>query len=178
MPVPPDLTAMANELAEYTPEEMAELKALGEAGMESDIIEASVRTLIYLLPRVKNPHRPGQAEKEIALFSGVVRQLEDILSYLLQKKDYDLATEIIKAFHLPVDPTFKPRMREALKKTASRASIVSAIADLRKYRQGLSRIPSGYAYRVRCRAGGDGSPAGAPGRGTGPGGAVVLTSIS
>jgi hypothetical protein len=145
-PLPPDLTSLANELAEYTPDEMEQLKALGEAGMESDIITAAVRTLVHLLTRVKNPNRPGQAEKERALFSGVVHQLEDLLSYLLQKKDYDLATEIVKAFHFPVDATFKPRMAEALKKAVPQASIVSAITDLRKCEKNSPEYRSLHAF--------------------------------
>jgi HEAT repeat protein len=145
-PIPPDLTTIAHDLAEYTPGEMAQLKALSEAGMESDIIEASVRTLIYLMTRVRNPHLPGQADKEISLFSGVVHQLEDVLIYLLQKKDYDRATEIIKAFHLPVDAPFKPRIMEALRKTSSRASIASAIADLRKYDKNSPEYRRSYAF--------------------------------
>lgn len=145
-PVPPDLTSLVNELAEYTQDEMAQLKALGEAGMESDIIIAAVRTLIHLLTRVKNPNRPGQAEKEMALFSGVVHQLEDILGYLLQKKEYELATEIIKAFHLPVDASFKPRMSEALRKAVPQASIVSAITDLRQHDKSSPEYQRLYAF--------------------------------
>ena len=45
-----------------------------------------------------------------------------MLSYLQKKKDYDLAAVIIKAFHIAVDPIFKPRMTEALKKTASKSA--------------------------------------------------------
>ncbi|MGE5807984.1 MAG: HEAT repeat domain-containing protein [Nitrospirota bacterium] len=145
-PLPPDLTSIANELAEYTPNEMEQLKALGEAGMESDVITATVRTLIHLLTRIKNPNRPGQAEKEMTLFSGVVRQLEDILGYLLQNKSFGLATDIIKAFHLPVDAAFKPRISEAMKKAVPQDSIVSAIAELRKHEKDSPEYRTAYAF--------------------------------
>jgi hypothetical protein len=133
VPISQDLIGITKELAEYSPEEMAELKTLGDAGMESDIIDAAVRTLIFLIPLVKSPRRSAPEEKEITRFSGVIRQLEDMLSYLLQKKNYELATRIIRAFNLPADPAFKPRMMEALRKTTSKAAIVAAIGEMRKH---------------------------------------------
>ena len=54
------------------------------------------------------------------------------LSYLLQKNNYDLATRVLKALHMPVDPEFKPRMAEALKKTATKPIVKSTITDMRK----------------------------------------------
>ena len=145
-PLPPDLIAIAKRLAEYSPEELAELEAIGRLGMESDIIEASVRTLLSLLSSVRNPLRTTPTEKEIDLFSGVVHQLEDLLNYLLKKKDFAFAGQIIEAFHLPVEPAFQPRMREALKKTAPRNIIVLAIEDLRKYPKESPEYQSAHAY--------------------------------
>jgi HEAT repeat protein len=146
VPIPPDLAGIAKELAVYSPEEMTALKAIGEAGMESDIIQASVRTLIYLLPLVKRPRDTGSAEKELALFSAVVRQLEDLLGYLLKKKDYEFATRIIKALQMPVEPAFKSRVAEALRKAAPRAVISQAIAELRKLPGNSPEYQSVYAY--------------------------------
>ncbi len=146
MPIPQDLYRIAHDMAEYTPEEMEALKAMGEAGMESDIIEAAVRTLIFLLPLVKKSEGAAPTEKEIKFFSGVIHQLEDIQGYLLKKKDYDLAVLISRVFHLPVDPAFKPRMTEAIKKTISRTAIATTINDLRQYPQGSPRYLSAYSY--------------------------------
>jgi HEAT repeat protein len=114
--------------------------------MESDITEASVRTLIFLLTLVKNPHRSAMEEKDFNYFSGAVRQLEDMLSYVLVKKDYDLATLIVRAFHMPLDPAFKPRMAEALKKTSSKTIIAATISDLKGYSKGSPEYRSAYGY--------------------------------
>jgi len=146
IPLAGDLESIAKELAEYSPEQMENLKTLSDAGMESDIIEAAVRTLIFLIPLVKNPLRAGSPEKELAHFSGVVHQLEDILSYLLKNNKYDLATLIIKTLNLPVDPAFKPRMAEALKKTATRAIIISTIGDMRKHPKESPEYQAAYTY--------------------------------
>ena len=146
VPLSQDLVQMAKELAEYSPKEMAALKALSGAGMESDIIEAAVRTMIYLLSLVKNPRHTSPDAKEIARFSGVVHQLEDMLSYLLQKKDYAFATLIMKAFSIPVDPAFQPRIMEARRKTVSKPIIVAAIGDMRKHPKRSSEYQSAYTY--------------------------------
>ncbi len=147
-PIPQDLAAIAKDLADYRPEEMAALKATAEAGKESDIIEAAVRTLTHLIPLVKDPRRPGGAEKEIKLFSGVVRQLEDLLAYLLKKNNYELATTIIKTLHMPVDPVFKPRMMDAIKKTATRNVLLSTIQDMRKAPKDSPEYHAAYAYLI------------------------------
>ncbi len=146
VPLPPDLAAIAKELGEYTAEEMETLKILGESGMESDIIDAAIRTLIYLVPLVKKTADPSQRTKEMTLFSGIVRQLEEMLSYILKKKDYVLATKIIRAFRMPVDPVFRPRLAEALKKTASKQAISAALADLRKHHKETPEYQAAYDY--------------------------------
>jgi hypothetical protein len=146
VPLPPDLAEIAQGMVEYTPEEMEALKTMGETGMESDIIEAAVRTLIFLLPLVRRSDRSAPDEKEIKLFSGVVHQLEDMHGYLLTKKDYDLAALIKRVFHMPLDPAFKQRMTDAIKKTASRAFISSTISDLRNYHPGSPEYLSIYSY--------------------------------
>jgi hypothetical protein len=146
IPIPPDIVEIARDLADYTSEELEAIKIMGHVGMEPDIIEAAVRTLIFLLSLVKNPRRATPEEKELNFFSGVVRQLEDMLSYILVKKDYDLAALIIRAFHMPVDPAFKPRMTEALKKTSTKPIIAAAIFEMRNHLKGSPEYQSAYTY--------------------------------
>ena len=50
-----------------------------------------------------------------------MKQLEDILIYLLKNNNYTLATVIIKALHMPAAPEFQARMSEALRKTATKS---------------------------------------------------------
>ena len=146
-PIPADITeTIAPDLAAYTQEEMEALKAMSGVGMESDIIQAAVRTLIFLIPLVTPPHGSASEQKEIKLFSGVVRQLEELLGYLQKKKDYELAAVIIRAFHSTVDPVFKPRMIEALKKTASKSAIADMIADMRAHPSESVEYKAAYAY--------------------------------
>ncbi|HUL00664.1 MAG TPA: HEAT repeat domain-containing protein [Nitrospirota bacterium] len=144
--VPPDIIKIAQSMGEYTPEEMDALKTMSELGQEPDIVEAAVRTLIFLLPQVKNPHRPVSEEKNLSIFSGIVHQLEDMLNDLVKQKDYDLASLIFQAFHMPVDPIFKPRLEEAIKKMASKTSLSTTISDLRNYPKGSARYQSAYSY--------------------------------
>lgn len=146
VPVSGDLTEVVRSLENENPEHEKTLKSISDSGMESDIIEAAVRTLISLIPMVKNPSRTGPAEKDVALFSGVVHQLEDMLSYLLKKNNYDLATIIIRALHMQVDPEFQPRMMEALKKTATKTIIKETITNMRKYAKGSSEYVAAYTY--------------------------------
>ena len=144
--LPSDVSEIARDLAEYTPEEMEVLKAMSGVGMESDIIEAAVRTLISLIPLVKNPRHDVPDDEEVALFSGVIHQLEDMQSYLIKKKDYDRASLITGAFHMPVESAFKPRMVEALKKTASKTFINSTITDLRNCIKDSPEYNAAYSY--------------------------------
>ena len=146
VPISQDTIEIARNMAEYTAEEMEAIKIMGQVGMESDITEAAVRTLIFLLTLVKNPRRSTMEEKDFNYFSGAVRQLEDMLSYVLVKKDYDLATLIVRAFHMPVDPAFKPRMMEALKRNSSKPIIAATISELRNHSKGSSEYQSAYAY--------------------------------
>jgi len=146
LPIPPDLSEMARELGEYKLEEMEALKTMSEMGYDPDIAEAAVRTLIFLIPQVKNPYRSVPEEKEISVFAGIVHQLEDMLTYLLKEKDYDLASLIFKAFHMPVEPLFKSRMEEAVRKMASKTAIAETINDMRTYPKGSPLYQSAYSY--------------------------------
>jgi HEAT repeats len=146
VPIPRDLAEIAREMAEYTPEEMEALKNMSAAGMESDIIESAVHTLLFLLFQMKDHHHRVAEGKEVELFSSVVHQLEDMLGYLLRKKDYSTALLIGRAFQMPVDPAFKPRMMEAVRKTASRSTIRETIADLRRYSKSSPDYAAAYSY--------------------------------
>lgn len=145
-PLGRDLLELVQGLMNETPEEVEALRLVSSAGMESDIIEAAIRTLIPLLTLVKNPFREGPAEKEKSLFSGVIKQLEDILSYLLKNNQYDLATTIIKALRSPVAPEFQPRMAEALKKTATKPIIKSTITDMKRHVKSSAEYQAAYSY--------------------------------
>jgi hypothetical protein len=145
-PISKDLLGIAREMAEYSPDEMERLKFLGEAGMESDIFQAALHTFICLLPLAKNPQHSVPDEEEFIRFSSVVRQLEDMLSFFLNEKDYDRALSIILAFQRPVDPAFQPRIKEALKKPASKSVVIAAIGELRKHPKSSREYQSAYAY--------------------------------
>lgn len=145
-PITPDLAETARSLEQESDEEIEALKAVSNAGMESDIIEAATRTLMFLIPLVNDPRRKEISRKDIRLFSGVVQQLEDMLSYLLKKNNYELATIIIEALHMPVAPEFKPRMTEALKKTVTTTIIKEAISEMRKHPPGSQAHHSAYTY--------------------------------
>jgi hypothetical protein len=146
VPIPPDLVDIAGDMSEYTLEEMEALKEMSAAGMESDIIESAVHTLLYLLHQMKDHDHRVPPGKALELFSSVVRQLEDMLGYLLKKKDYKIALLIGRAFQMPVDPVYKPRMTEAMKKAASRSSIMETIADLRRFSKNSPEYAAAYSY--------------------------------
>ncbi|MFA5073488.1 MAG: HEAT repeat domain-containing protein [Nitrospirota bacterium] len=143
--IPPDLDDTARDIAEYTSEERAVLQAMTEIGLETDIVEAAVRTLIFLLSQVKNPLM-SSPEKELNDFCGVVHQLEEMLAYLLKQKDYMLAALIIQAFHMPVDPAFQPRLDEALKKSVSKNTITQTLKDIRNYNKASAEYTAARAY--------------------------------
>jgi hypothetical protein len=145
-PITEDLYSIALELTEYSPEEMEALKVISEVGMESDITEATVRTFMFLIPLVKNPHRALSTEKELSHFSSLIRHLEEILTYLLKNKDYPLATLVVRSYHLPVDPAFKPRMIEAVKKASSREVIAAVLTDMRMNKKGSPEYLEAYSY--------------------------------
>jgi hypothetical protein len=145
-PVAQDLVTITQEMTMYSAEDMEQLKALGDAGMELDTARSSVYTLISLIPLVKNLQHAKPEEKDITNFSGVINQLENMLNYFLKKKDYLCATRIINAFHLPVEPEFKPRMMEALKKTADKSGIIAAIDEIRKHPKDSPEYHSAYVY--------------------------------
>jgi len=131
-PIPKDLAKMAQDLSTYTAEEMETLRIMGESGMEADVIEAAVRTLLFLLPLVKDPHRNASADKDAALFAGIVQQLEGMTDYLVNLKDFGLAMIIIRAFrHFPAPPEYQQRLRDAFKKVTSREFIMAILSNIK-----------------------------------------------
>jgi hypothetical protein len=140
-----DIGEIAKEMVQYSTLETEALHSVSSVGMESDIIEASMRTLISIIPLVKSPNHATPDEKEIALFNGVIRQLEEMLNYLLKKKDYGRVSLITKTFYSTVDPAFRPRMLEALRKTSSKTFITSTIDDLLKYAKDSAEYVSAYS---------------------------------
>ena len=144
--LPAELYALAREMAEYTPEEMEALKTIAEYGGEADVIEATVRTLIYILPHAHSPFLAMNPEKEQSLFAGIVRHLEDLLSLLLNKKDYVLAELVLRALRIPVDPVLRPRLAEALKKAGGRKMISRVIDDIRTFRADSPEYQAVYSY--------------------------------
>jgi HEAT repeat protein len=131
-PLTPDTEQLARELAEYTPGELEELRVIGESGAESDIQQAAVRTLLFAMPFVQHPDGRPATGKELALFSGVARQLEGMASHFLKTKDFQMAMIILRAFRsVPLPLAFQPRVQEAVRRISSREIIDSLIAALR-----------------------------------------------
>jgi hypothetical protein len=145
--VPPDLADIAKEISEYTPAELEELRAISESGMESDISDASVRTLLLLLPLIQSPHHDASSEKEVSLFSSLIHQLEEALSYLLKKNDFGFAMIIIRAFRsLSVPPAFAPRLQQAIRKASSRDIIVAMVSLMRTHPKTSPKYQEAYTY--------------------------------
>ncbi len=146
VPLSGELLGIAKELGAYDADEMAALQILSQAGSEADVFDAAIRTYISLLPHIRNPRHAAPLESEFSHFSNIVRQLEEMLSYLLKEKDYQRAKMIIQVFHAPVEPAFRARMAEALKKTASKPFLIAAINELRKSAKGSPEYQSAYVY--------------------------------
>jgi hypothetical protein len=144
--LPENLIVIAREMAEYTPEEMETLKTLGEHTQESAVVEAVVRTLIYVLPQVRNPFIAGSDEKHLNLFSGVVSHLEEMLQLLLEKKDYSLALLILRAFRMPAEPLFQPRLSDAVKRAGDRKIITRLLHEIRAYAKDSPEYEAIYSY--------------------------------
>lgn len=147
-PIPQDIAAMALQVQEYTPEEMDAMKEFSDIGMESDIMEAAVRTLIFLLPSVANPQPSSTTTRDISLFSNVVHQIEDVLSYLLQIKDYALARLVVRALRMPVDAVFTPRLKEAIQKAAAPEVIRKVTSVIHKSPKDSPAQLSAYSFLI------------------------------
>ncbi len=133
-----DLHAIARELSEYTPEEMESLKKVNDAGLEEDTLIAVVTTLINLLPMAWQ-HSPSEhPEERITACTRVVSLLEDILSVLLDKKNYGRAVDVLRAFRTPGDPVLNRRLAEAVKKAGDHKRIAELI-------HAMQTVPKGSA---------------------------------
>ena len=143
--LPADLEQIISAMR-YTGEEIETLNSLSSSLAEADETDAILNTLLSLLPLVKNPRHETPDETDIARFDSVVRQLEELLSFLLKKQDYKRVALITNAFNSPVDPAFKPRMLEALTKTSSKNFIVSLINDIQNYSKDSPEYESTYSY--------------------------------
>lgn len=129
--LPENLYALAREMAEYTHEEMESLRAFSDYTSEPAVMQAVVRTLIYVLPQVKNPFASGAEEKYLNFFSGVVSQLEEMLHLLLERKDYHMALLVLRSFRLPVEPLFQSRLSDAIKRASDRKIITHLLDEAR-----------------------------------------------
>ena len=142
----PDLYAIAREMSGYTPEEMESLRSISDFGVEADILEAVVRTLIYALPMVHNPFAPLAMDRALSQFSSVVSQLEAVLSLLLERKDYILASLVIRSFRIPVPPEFRPRLAEAVKRAGDKKTLMRLMADLRTFSKPSEEYEAAYSF--------------------------------
>lgn len=146
VPLSPDTEEIGKEMTQYSEEERDALKSLGAAASDQNIIDATMHTLISLIPLVKSPYHTVPNNKDIATFAGIIRQLEEMLNYFLNNKDYDRVSLINAAFHTEVDAAFKPRMLDALRKTYSKDFIVSTIKDMQNHEKGSFEYVSAYSY--------------------------------
>lgn len=132
-PINEEVIVFAQELTKYSPEEMEELKAVNEAGTEWDTVRAAARTLIALIPHAKEESQADKQDKDATLFSAIITQLENMLEYLLRKQDYNYATLIVHALQMPVEPAFRLKVSDTLRKASARLIILDAIKELRRH---------------------------------------------
>lgn len=145
-PVNEELIAFAQELTKYSPEEMEELKAVNEAGTEWDTVRAAARTLISLIPHAEEESQADKQDKDATLFSAIITQLENMLEYLLRKQDYNYATLIVHALQMPVEPAFRMKVSDALKKASARLVIIGAIKEIRRHVMDSSAYRAIFSY--------------------------------
>jgi HEAT repeat protein len=143
---PRDLAEIAREMSEYAPDEMERLKTISDFGVEPDILEAAVRTLINLLPFIQNPAVPAPQDKTLSKFSEILSQLEALLALLLEKKEYILASLVLRAFRMPAGPAFRPRLVEAIKRSGERKTLTRLMNDIRSFPADSPEYQAVYSY--------------------------------
>lgn len=143
---PHDLAEIAREMSEYAPDEMERLKNISDFGVEPDILESAVRTLVNLLPFVQNPAVPTPQDKTLSTLSEILSQLEALLELLLQKKEYSLASLVLRAFRMPAGPAFLPCFTEAIKRSGERKILTRLINDIRSFSAGSPEFLAAYSY--------------------------------
>ncbi len=129
--LPADLPAIAQELSEYTPDEMEELRVLCESSQEEDLLVSTVAALIHILPLIQGSLPSVSQEEALKGFSRIVNLLEDMLSLLLEKKDYIMALLVLRSFRMPVEPAFRTCAAGAVKKAGDKKKITGLIHALR-----------------------------------------------
>ena len=132
-PVDSEIIAIAAEITQYSSEEMNDLRTITEANLEWDTVRAATRTLISLMPHIKNQPQAGQEEKSSTAFAGVITQLENMLNFLLKRKDYPYATLIVHALQIPAELEHRAKISEALNTASARTVLVDAIRELRRH---------------------------------------------
>ena len=146
MPITEDLSEMVRQLSSYTPEEMEALRRVSDAGRESDTLQAVVSTLINVMPLAQYPLRSTSHEDSVSVFSRIVSLLEDTLTIVLDKGDYDTAARILAAFRTPVEPMYRGRIMEAVKKAGDPAKISELVHTLRGVSKDSAHCRAIYAY--------------------------------
>ncbi|MBN1474536.1 MAG: HEAT repeat domain-containing protein [Syntrophaceae bacterium] len=145
-PINEELIALAQEFTKYSPEEMEEIKAVNEAGTEWDTVRAASRILISLIPHAKEESQSNKQDKDATLFSAIITQLENMLDYLLRKQDYNYATLIVHALQMPMEPEFRHKVNDALKKASARLVILDAIKEVRRHVTDSSEYRAIFSY--------------------------------
>ncbi len=130
-PLPAEIFELAKQMSEYSQEEMAALRQLSDYGTEMDTLDANVFTLIQAMPYAQRAASPGSGESALAGFSRIVGILEDALVLYLDNRQYTRAALVLRSFKMPVEPMFRQRLSEAVKKAADRRRLQGLVADLR-----------------------------------------------
>jgi hypothetical protein len=143
---PENLAEIVREMSEYAPDELARLKTIDDFGKESDILEATVRTLVSLLSFVQKPLVPAPQDKTVSTFSEILSQLEGLQALLLEKKEYVLASVVLRSFKIPADPEFRPRLREAITRSGKRKTLERLVNDIRFFRADSSEYQAVFSY--------------------------------
>ncbi len=144
--LPQDLHAISKEMSEYTPEEMEFLRKIGDAGPEKGMVDSIVHTLIQILPMSQYSARPQPHDKTEEQFSRVVGLLEEMLSALLDRKDYALAASVLRAFQMQAEPRFRQRLADAVKRAGEKKRIAGLVDDIRAASKDSSEYHAIYSY--------------------------------
>lgn len=145
-PIPADPELVLQHMSEYTAEEKEFLKSFCRTDNDAEITERALRILIALVPLVKNPRHDEPNQVEVKMFAGIVSQLEEMLTYFLQKKDFEKVSLIITTLNSSVEPVFQNRLSEALKKTSSKELIALIITNLHNYQKDSAAYLSAYSF--------------------------------
>jgi hypothetical protein len=144
--LPADLPQIVSAISPLTCDDQEMLDVMIKTLSESHDTDVILKTLLSLLPLVKNPEHASPDATEIRQFDSVVRQVEGMLGDLLNQQDYKRVALVIKGLNIPVDPALNPRVMNALAKASSKQFIVSMIHDLHHHDEGSSEYESVYFY--------------------------------